>query len=360
MIKPLTSLRFFFALIVFLHHIQFVPESNVLFIKLYNNILYEGYLGVSFFFILSGFILALNYKNKLLSNNISFKEFWIARIARIYPMHLITLIIVLPLYLCDFWANSILWIAKFLSNCFLVQSFIPAKFFYFSFNGPSWSISDEMFFYLLFPFILWYFKYPKARYISLILLLFIPIVIYFSPEHLKFRLFYINPLFRIADFITGILLYNIYERYKKLKWLNSKLTATLIEFASISLFFLFFAFHRFIPQGYRYSCYYWIPMLMIILVFSYQSGYLSGILSKRVFVLLGEISFSFYLIHQLLINYIVNFNTKFMLINNEYILIVVILILSLILSYISYVAIELPSNKYIKARFTKVMATKKI
>jgi peptidoglycan/LPS O-acetylase OafA/YrhL len=360
MIKPLTSFRFFFALTVFACHLNFIDPKNVFLTRLYKSVFYEGYLGVSFFFILSGFVLALNYKNRLIEKKITLKEFWVARFARIYPLHFLTLLLAIPLSLNGFLTGTIIWFGKFIINMFLLQSFIPLTGIFFSFNEPSWSISDEMFFYLMFPLIITlYFKYKKAITLNLILLLLIPIGIFLCPQNLVHRLFYINPFFRIADFIIGIMLYDIYERKPFANVLKSKSSATLIELLSICLFALFFAFHMLIPQGYRYSCYYWIPMIVLILVFSYQTGYISAFLSNRIFVLLGEISFGFYLIHQLAIRYIVIINTKFLLISNNYLLIATMFGVTLILSYLSYNFIEHPLNNYIKLKYKKNMADKK-
>ena len=79
MIKPLTSLRFFFAFFVFLSHISFI-KSDAAYIDIFDNVFDEGFLGVSFFFILSGFILAYNYNDKILERKVSKSKFYIARI----------------------------------------------------------------------------------------------------------------------------------------------------------------------------------------------------------------------------------------------------------------------------------------
>ena len=87
MINTLTSLRILFALMVFGAHCYVLdPSFDTHFFK-------EGFVGVSFFFILSGFIIAYNYEEKLLETTTTKRTFWVARIARIYPLHLLTLLI---------------------------------------------------------------------------------------------------------------------------------------------------------------------------------------------------------------------------------------------------------------------------
>jgi len=356
MIKPLTSLRFIFALMVFSHHLVFIQSDNLFIKNIYDLIFLEGHLGVSFFFILSGFVLALNYKEKLISNKISYKDFWIARIARIYPLHLLSLLISLPLCYKIFFTDPGVSIGKLLTNMSLLQSFIPIRDFYFSFNIPSWSISDEMFFYLMFPVIITlFYRFKNAEKASLFLLLLIPVGIFFLPDNIEHRLFYVNPFYRITDFILGILLFNIYEKRKLPSLFESPKYATFFELSSIGLFILFFVFHYEIPVGYRYSCYYWIPMALLVFVFSFQSGFVSKILSNRVLVYLGEISFGFYMLHFLAIKYVVEINSRFSLINNDFLLIAIILIASLVGSHLSYKFIEQPSNRFLKMKYKVIV-----
>ena len=78
MIKPLTSLRFLFALMVFGDHLQFFDFAQYpQFKEWHYSVIGEGFIGVSFFFILSGFILSLNYDERLLSRKVSLREFWV-------------------------------------------------------------------------------------------------------------------------------------------------------------------------------------------------------------------------------------------------------------------------------------------
>jgi peptidoglycan/LPS O-acetylase OafA/YrhL len=356
MIKPLTSFRFFFALVVFLSHLSLTNSHNPLFEHLYKAVFQEGYLGVSFFFILSGFVLALNYKNKFLEHEISSRDFWIARIARIYPLHAVTLLVSIPVCLWGITTVPFLWFGKLFLNTFLLQSFVPLPDVYFSFNGASWSISDEFFFYLMFPFIIsFFFKYQKTivSFGFPFLLVLIPLGISLSSQTIIHRFFYINPFLRIVDFMIGIMLYDLYEKDGLRKFMTNKTLATMFEVFVIGMFAFFFACHHLVPQGYRFSCYYWLPMSCIILVFSYQAGYVSGLLSNKRFVLLGEISFGFYMIHQLVILYVTAINTKFALISNDWLLIAVIFIITLAGSYISYYAIEQPCSRLVRQKFKK-------
>lgn len=91
MINTLTSLRFIFALMVFGAHCYTIDKFfDTHFFK-------EGFVGVSFFFVLSGFIIAYNYQKRFSENKITKRAFWVARIARIYPLHRLTLFIAVAL-----------------------------------------------------------------------------------------------------------------------------------------------------------------------------------------------------------------------------------------------------------------------
>jgi peptidoglycan/LPS O-acetylase OafA/YrhL len=89
-------------------------------------------------------------------------------------------------------------------------------------------------------------------------------------------------------------------------------------------------------------------MSFLILVFAFQKGVLSRLLSNRSLILLGEISFGFYMFHQLVLKYFIMLNKSILHIANEYLIILIILIISLIVSYISLIWFENPVNKYLK------------
>ncbi len=80
-------MRFIFALMVFAAHCYVIDPR-------FSHFVYkEGFVGVSFFFVLSGFIIAYNYQRKIQQKTVTKREFWIARFARVYPLHLATLLL---------------------------------------------------------------------------------------------------------------------------------------------------------------------------------------------------------------------------------------------------------------------------
>ncbi|SHN31974.1 acyltransferase [Chitinophaga sp. CF418] len=344
MIKPLTSLRIVFALMVFLSHLQFFPKTDTVFAQVYASVFYEGSLGVGFFFILSGFVLSLSYKQRFFENRITYREYLVARVARIYPLHLLTLLISVPLSFPELKTSVVNFSAKFFADLLLIQSWVPDPAYYFSFNGPAWSISAELFFYLVFPLLILLAR-PGKMWTAVILLL-IPALILITPEMYQHRLFYINPFFRSFDFFLGILLYELYERgiFKPV----SRAAGTAQELFAISLFLGFFMLHKYVPQGFRHSCYYWLPMTVVILTFAYARGAISDVLSNKWLVLGGEISFGFYLVHQLVIRYLAYINGRLGILHNYYLLAFIMLVISLVASYFLYKLYEMPMNKFVK------------
>ncbi len=315
MIKPLTSLRFLFAFMVFLLHI-----CNSFFGLMFNkserwlsdNIFKEGYIGVGFFFMLSGFILMHTYKERYLNGTLSKKQFWLMRLIRIYPLHLLTLFISIPLVqiLLNYNMKGIEY--PFLLNFYLLHSYILPNNpnWFWSFNTVSWSVSVEAFFYFSFPFIIAFLNANRKFFFVLLALgcFAVPLLMFFFGHRIRIEWFYINPLIRIVDFLIGVFLYEVYLKLKS----DRRLTITVYsELLSVGIFVLFFLMHTSVEPVYRFSCYYWIPIALIILTFAFQGGYISKLLSNKYFVYLGNISFGFYMFHALIIEYGLRLNEHY-------------------------------------------------
>lgn len=148
-LRALTTLRFFAALWVVLFSAW--PHLDVGFVP---NAVTKGYLGVEVFFVLSGFILSHVYLQAAGEKRFSYGGFLWARIARVYPLHLLTLFGVMALGLVavaagmSIDANVLSW-ETLPAHLTLTHAWglAPAA----GWNHPSWSISAEWFAYLAFP-----------------------------------------------------------------------------------------------------------------------------------------------------------------------------------------------------------------
>lgn len=150
---PLTSLRFFAAIWVVFFHLS-GPRGLILTdpatLRPLYNLVRTGYVAVGIFFVLSGFVLAYTYRGEF-----SARQFWTARIARIYPVYFLGLVLILPVVVASVLRHMTTWLwagGSGLACVLLLQSWCPRT--ALAWNHPGWSLSVEAFFYLLFPLIL--------------------------------------------------------------------------------------------------------------------------------------------------------------------------------------------------------------
>jgi peptidoglycan/LPS O-acetylase OafA/YrhL len=306
MINSLTSLRFFAALMIYCSHLYVLSlADNRFVVALYKEVFYEGYLAVTFFFMLSGFVLTYGYKERFLSGAVAKKYFYISRLARIYPLHFLTLLLAFPLWY-SFFAEHVQKALVFLGcNLLLMQSFIPMQQCYYFLNEPAWALSNEIFFYGCFPLLISTVTRMSLKCISgLVLLLALCVGLLAVWLHNHTWLFYINPLFRIYDFFVGIVLANIFLNTKDLFAKIGNGWFTCIEVFAVGMFASFFAVHRYVPENLRSDLYYVLPIAFIIFVFAFERGFFSKAIASKGFVLLGRLSFAFYMLHLTVMHYV--------------------------------------------------------
>ena len=121
-------------------------DENFVNDNLLVHIFKQGYVGVSFFFVLSGFILTYTYVKQIKDKNFDNKKFLIKRVFRLGPLHFIT---ALPFIIISIYNDSFNVISTILNISFL-QAWIPNVDIYYYLNTPAWSLSNEMFFYICF------------------------------------------------------------------------------------------------------------------------------------------------------------------------------------------------------------------
>ncbi len=145
----LTGLRFFLALWVILHHLtgpgQKLEATALLLPHGMFTLIRGGYQAVTTFFVLSGFVLTRSYAATLWNRRNTLR-YALGRAARVYPVYLLSLLVVAPFIVADHTPGKALYVA---AHLFLVQAWLGAI--PVNWNTPAWSLSCEMFFYAVFP-----------------------------------------------------------------------------------------------------------------------------------------------------------------------------------------------------------------
>ncbi len=329
-LDALTGLRAIAALAVFAHHFMGIMDCRIL----------KGPIGgiaVSFFFVLSGFILVYVYKDRL--NKAAIPKFYFTRFVRIWPLHAVCLLWICSMASPHLPPTEWPWV-RGLSHWSLLQAWYPANNWTCCYNGVAWSISVELFFYAMFPMLLlgtgrqFWVKYAcvfAATFIGLIwmasaLPTHLPIK-EVPEEALDPRVFaHFFPPFRVLEFMTGMAAGMIFlTRSKQLnssvvasprRW-QSTVKATALEIVVLALsmgcFQIYFSSGLF---RYVHSIEVWGPTLKqwlsftggmffhaaVIYVFARSAGWCARFSGSRAMVFLGEISFAFYMIHYPLIS----------------------------------------------------------
>lgn len=273
-----TILRFVAALYVFLYHAN--ARIHLDFPWPLNWIISNGAVGMSLFFVLSGFILTYTYGSSVGSGY--FKK----RLNRIFPAYLFCGLITLP-FLFMQSGVSFDGVIKSLTSIFLyataTQSWITPSFFYWNFGG-TWSVSTEMFFYACFPVILKCINKENIHYVSIISLAFcgliIPLSLVYKPE-IQIPIYYATPIYRLPEFIIGVVAAKYMQHGLQVKWYSVLLAVSVVLFSC-----------SYPMQGYMGHNLVIVPAIAVILVGISQMNTHSVL---KPFVWMGEISYSFYL-----------------------------------------------------------------
>lgn len=170
-LNQLTTTRFIAAILIVFYH--FGSDTYSHFYEPIQTIIKRANLGVSFFFILSGFVMIIAYSKK----NIVFKEYYLNRFARIYPSYLLALLLTIGYHIAR---HTNLDIKECVLGVLGLQAWIPQYATTLNFTG--WSLSVEIFFYALFPFLLKYIyqQYTLKKVSYIIVLIWVISQIFFN------------------------------------------------------------------------------------------------------------------------------------------------------------------------------------
>jgi len=365
-LPAVTSLRFFAAFHVALFHMN---EMGVLtgpaWLKAFAGI---GYVGVSFFFVLSGFILVYTYAGR----EISLRNYFQSRFARIYPAYLFSLVLTFPFFYFGALKMQVPFFA-FASQHFvlssvlvllLLQSWIPAA--ALAWNPVAWSLSVEAFFYLVFPFALP--KYAKLSRTALWAL--IPACwlagLAVSAGYLMLRpagMPYVNsndwsssvqfvkffPLVRLPEFLMGMACGFLFLRSERNPKHGLPLAALgLLGVAATT------AASRFVPYLVVHTALGGPAFAAVVYGIALQPSWAAW-MNNRALVLFGNGSYSFYLLHSIFVwPFFHNMRTQ-ELRNQGFIGIGIWLVMMLTISSFVYKFIEEPARRKLGPR-KKVIA----
>lgn len=346
-LHQLTALRFFAAFAVFLSHLGFLKDQENPLNELANTVFNEGYSGVTFFFVLSGFILSHTYQDRLSTKNISRKKFYLLRLARIYPLHILTATPFIIYALYEMGASTFL---KIVLNISLLQSWVPRGDFYFSFNSVSWSLSNEIFFYSCFIFLVTLSTKALER-LTLVWLAAIVCAavlgIYvgyssWSDGRIHY-LAYISPVTRLLDFMVGMLIYRIVSNHP-----GSGNNAHEIVSVGMLIAAMYLYSTSQVPDVLRSQLLYLPIMAYIVWAFSEGNGLISRAIKHPSVVLLGDASFALYMIHQPIINHGFKAYNKLQPAFGPATLAVILMVVSITGSVVIYRYVELPIHKSLR------------
>lgn len=254
-----------------------------------------GYLGVDVFFVLSGFVIAYNYmENPLRKGWERWREFYWMRFARLYPVHVFTLLVSLMFFLAtkvavlhtrkDFsgWTGG-----SFVANIFMVHAWFPHV--HDSWNNASWSVSSEWFAYLLFPLIVYVGvsrMSPRFGVIAATLAATVPAVIGFTYNNVPFF-----PLIEVLfEFAAGCMIYVSFNGLKDHAALRSIAGGCLL--VGIVAWVVLNASTLVIWERWMVSLF---PLLVMYLAVS--TGIVRRVMCSRPLVYWGKVSYSLYMTH---------------------------------------------------------------
>ena len=322
-----------------------------------------GWSLVDFFFVLSGFVFSYVYKEKIAQNKIGFKEYCFLRFSRLFPLHFVTLVLVaifqwlrinthLGYYIYSFNDTY-----HFVLNLFLVQSFGMDR--GWSFNGPSWSISCEIVAYLIF-----FGVTLKYRHHIWFYLIFILSGIFIANNNYHFFIINSQVARVLMGFFAGCFFYElnffIYKNHsrsplgKMFKENHRPFLYNGLVFLLVITILLKAKFYGQDSLG-NWSRIYTLIVYPGIIILAINNPFLRALLSLKVFSLLGDISYSIYLLHFPihLIIFLVNkiFNLHFDYYSKIFFLFNFTVII--LISYLSYTYFEKPVLLYLRTWFKK-------
>ncbi len=343
-----------------LHDMSYLPDAALTYIS-------HGWMSTSFFFLLSGFMLAYLYWGQDGKLSIPAKKFWILRFTRLYPIHFLLTIIAFITMTHEQLSMGIdvpMLIASGIATLALMQAWYPD--FVPIWSWPTWTISTLVFLYLVMPFILPMLA-KLSRTNAIIFLCMLPLVsliptyiysLYFptgsTPKQFWQIFISSTPIFWLAHFVAGILLSKVFaiSRYNaafnegKKTWLAWGDLALLTVIGIACVPGIEEPFKYFLRHGLM------MPLYMVIIIdLARGKGLFARLFSLPGMGFLGETGFSIFIWQ----NFVITMCWALIVINpaagnHQFMWAVIGMIL---ISVFSAYLLEKPLSKWLRLRLTK-------
>lgn len=252
----------------------------------HSGFLLQGTFPVTLFFMLSGFMMYYTKRDTIKPLT------GIRKIKKMYPLHIITFIIAIFVgniakkYSFDFAIKAAIM------HLSLSQVWFPE--YTLTYNALSWYLSVTLFLYFIsYPLVKMLTKVSKPKLI-LVFALIITLVLNCIDRYFWGTVLYMNPLYRILDFLTGMLIAKIFMEQENSISISSNLTETVL----VVWFVIQYGFSLMI-KGTVEPGYFSVLFAILIYVFAHGRGIVSKILSRPIFDKMAAYTFDFYMIHEL-------------------------------------------------------------
>ncbi|WP_438489089.1 acyltransferase family protein [Streptomyces sp. S186] len=305
-LRSLTGLRFLALLPVFLTHAAFEGVFNDAKLSwgFLDGMGSTGYTAVSFFFVLSGFVITWSYRSTDTA-----RKFWRRRFFRVFPNHLVAYVFTVALMVA---VGSAFDVPGMLAQLFLLQAWVPDPLFIDTGNTVTWSLGADVAFYALFPLLfvlvhrirptrLWYWAGALVLVVvalptvALSVLPDSPVMPVGGASRAQYWFTYFFPLSRAVECVIGMVFARIVLTGK---WIRLPVTA------AAALVVAAYVLAQYVPFLYRLSAVPVVPLALLTAALAVADAEGRGtFLGGRHMVWLGELSFAFYLVHQPILAY---------------------------------------------------------
>jgi peptidoglycan/LPS O-acetylase OafA/YrhL len=341
-LDSLTGLRFVAAFLVFGFHTQVAQLADTGVPGAISRLIFtQGSSGVSFFFILSGFVLTWSVRA-----NDTARRFWQRRFAKVYPNHFVTMLVAIGFALVTGVGLSA---AVIIPNALLVQAWFPDPTIYFGLNTVSWSLACEAFFYALFPLLYlavkripvpWLWAYAIGAMAAIWA---VPVIVAMIPGADHYWAIWLFPVARTPEFVAGMVLARVVREGQWPRWLGLWVTTALAVVVYLpSQWYADDIKHVAAPA---------IPFALLIAAVAAAdvAGTPSPWRSRRA-VWLGEISFAFYMVHHLVLRLVVRYTGSHHNAWVETAIVLLALALSVLAAWALFRLVETPCLRWLSPR----------